>query len=108
MDACGQFKLPTENRLLQFSRNVVPNAIQSDFADHGSWMLVKEVFELLLPVCLESLHIPGVYTKSGYNDKRQRLLCNRCRLLPVFRTGAARAHACDLCPCRCFNPCVLR
>ena len=89
MDTCGKFKLPTENRLLQFSRNAIPNAIQSDFSNDGSRMLIKEVFELLLPVFWESLHIPGVYAKSGYNDKRQRLLSNRCRRLPVFRAGSA-------------------
>lgn len=50
MDACGKCKLPTENGFLQFSRNPISNAIESDFANDGSWMPIKALFELLLPV----------------------------------------------------------
>jgi len=84
MNPRSKVKMPTENKLLQFSRNSIPDAIQSDFTDNGSRMLIKKIFKLLLPVCWESPHIPRMYAKARDNDKRQRLLCNRCRRLPVF------------------------
>lgn len=87
MNACGEIKLPAENNLLQFSWDSVSNAIQTNFADDGSWMLIKELFELILPVYCQSLHIPRVHTKPWNNDERQRLLRKRCRLLPIVGVG---------------------
>ena len=108
MDTRGKGQLPTEEVLLQCNWNGISNAIQADFANHGSRMLIKEAFELFLPVIRQILHMPRMHAKARHHDKRQRLLGNRCRFLPVVRLCAAGAYACHLCLRRCFNPCVLR